>query len=157
MRKAADAVRTHGRWDSPEYRIWASMIQRCHNPRCRSYANYGGRGIFVCDAWRNSFAAFLADIGERPMKTLTLERIDNDRGYEPGNCRWATRADQQKNRRETRLITFNGRTEPALVWSREVAVSYRTILRRLDAGWPAEDILTVTPKSTGRRAQSSSV
>lgn len=79
------------------YRTWSGMIQRTTNPRCDDWHNYGGRGITVCDRWR-TFASFLADMGERPAG-LTLDRVDNDRGYEPGNCRWATKSEQQRNQR----------------------------------------------------------
>jgi hypothetical protein len=78
------------------------MIDRCHNPSAPTFASYGGRGIAVCDRWRESFAAFVADMGERPAGT-TIDRIDNDRGYEPGNCRWASMAVQSRNRRSTKL------------------------------------------------------
>ena len=84
---------------SPEYRIWQAMIQRCTKPQCRYWSYYGGRGIQVCDRWRRSFASFLADIGLRPSPELTLDRIDNNRGYEPGNLRWASRQEQQYNTR----------------------------------------------------------
>lgn len=82
-----------------EYAIWMNMRQRCNNPRSRFYADYGGRGITVCERW-GDFAAFLADMGERP-DGKTLDRIDNDRGYEPTNCRWATTVEQARNKRDT--------------------------------------------------------
>lgn len=98
--KISDAHRRHGY--SPKgkrtrtYRTWDGMIQRCTNPRAAGYANYGGAGIGICDQWRD-FATFLADMGERP-EGQTLDRIDNTRGYEPSNCRWATHSEQMKNR-----------------------------------------------------------
>lgn len=84
---------------TPEYRAWQSAVHRFTNPRVACYKNYGGRGIKVCDRWRGSFETFLADMGRRPSPDLSLDRIDNDGNYEPGNFRWATREQQNANRR----------------------------------------------------------
>lgn len=90
---------THGSWGSPTYRSWHMMLQRCTNPRNTHYAYYGGRGITVCERWLK-FENFLADMGERPLGT-SIDRIDVDGNYEPGNCRWATPKQQMNNRRRS--------------------------------------------------------
>lgn len=89
---------------TPTHNTWKSMIQRCGNPRATDYDLYGGRGITVCEHWRTSYSSFLADMGERP-DGMTLDRIDNDGNYEPGNCRWATATVQVRNSRATKLTT----------------------------------------------------
>ena len=91
---------THGMSRTPMYVLWTAMIQRCTNPNHGRFADYGGRGITVCDQWRHDFAAFYAHVGDRP-EGMSLDRIDNDRGYEPGNVRWASHAEQRANRRES--------------------------------------------------------
>jgi hypothetical protein len=97
------ACTKHGKRSDPIYAIWCSMIRRCHEPKCKSYAYYGARGISVCPQWRNSFSAFYEYVGDRPSPKHSLDRIDNGKGYEPGNCRWATVYEQAQNTRNNKL------------------------------------------------------
>lgn len=92
----------HGHFGTPVYQTWAQMISRCTNPKSKSFQRYGARGIGVCDRWQ-AFESFLEDMGERP-DSHSLDRIDNDRGYEPGNCRWATTQEQARNKRSNTII-----------------------------------------------------
>ena len=121
---------------SSAYSRWSAMQQRCANPKHKQYADYGGRGISVCDRWRD-FALFLADMGE-PPEGMTLDRIDNALGYEPANCRWATRTEQQMNRRNNRVIECRGRVLPLTAWAREAGIKPESLRHRLRAGWPVE-------------------
>jgi hypothetical protein len=91
---------------SSEYSCWLELRSRCRNPRHRRYKDYGGRGITVCERWDNSFENFLADMGRRPSRYHSIDRKDNDRGYSPGNCRWATR-EQQRNNQRRQDFTFD--------------------------------------------------
>lgn len=93
------AHRTHEMSHTPEYRAWDNARSRCYSERNRKFPHYGGRGIAMCDRWRNSFANFLEDMGRKPDPSLSLDRINNDGPYAPGNCRWATSSQQNKNRR----------------------------------------------------------
>jgi len=132
--------------------IWKGMIQRCENPRNPSFARYGGRGIRVCLRWRRSFADFVSDVGPRPTPLHTIDRIDNARGYEPANVRWATRQEQAENRADTRLLFFHGRTQTVRAWEREFGLKPNTLGARLDRGWNARHALTTrVDRKFGRR------
>lgn len=115
------------------------MIARCTNPNNVMFYLYGGRGITVCERWR-TFDNFLADMGPRP-DGLTLDRIDPEGHYEPGNCRWATPKEQQENRRCARLITYNGETKTLAEWARSRDLSFLCLWNRLERGWPLDRAL----------------
>ena len=136
------STKTHGMRQSPEYGVWTSMVQRCHNPNCKRYQDYGGRGICVCQEWRDSFAAFLSHVGPRPSPSHQIDRIDNARGYEPGNTRWATIKENNRNRRNNRLVTYGGETLCLAEWSERTGIHAGTIRSRLNRGWNAEAAAT---------------
>lgn len=117
------------------------MLGRCRNPNATGYAFYGGRGITVCERW-HSFENFLADMGERPKGT-SLDRKDTDGHYEPGNCRWATKREQQNNQRGNHKITIAGRTMNVIEWCRELNVDEELVRSRLKIGWSPYKALTV--------------
>lgn len=147
-REPVNNPRTHGQntRNSHTYRIWAGMIQRCCNPKRDHYFRYGGRGISVTPRWR-TFENFLHDMGECPAG-LTLERVDNAKGYERANCRWATRKQQARNTRRNRLVSHDGQTMSVVEWSEATGLRANLIVWRLDNSWPAEKALT-TPAGAG--------
>lgn len=127
--------------DHPLYGVWSSMIQRCTNPNVKCYRHYGGRGIKVCDRWRRSFRAFADDVEERPSPRHTLDRIDNDGDYEPGNVRWATKSEQRINARGSQHITINGVTKHRGQWCKEAGVSLGAFRARVARGLTIEQAL----------------
>ena len=129
-----------------EYDIWKAMKQRCCNPSSKDYYRYGGRGISMCQRWKLSFNAFLADMGIRPSKNHSIDRIDNDGNYEPGNCRWATASQQARNKRRDQLIEWNGQSLCVRDWERVLGFKRDVVRQRLKAGWSVEDALTA-PKA----------
>jgi len=143
--RAHDATRTHGEGNrvTPEYETWRQLRGRCLNPRNVGYRNYGGRGITVCARWA-SYENFLADMGRRPPGT-SIDRIDNNAGYSPENCRWASLTVQAGNRRNNHTLTALGRTQTISEWSRETGVHFETIRHRILRGWTAEDALRPVP------------
>jgi hypothetical protein len=133
--KCGDGRRaTHRMARTPTWKAWRSMMERCNNPKHPAYKNYGGRGITVCERWAK-FEHFLEDMGERPEgQDLELERLDNDRGYEPGNCEWASKKRQARNRRSNRLITYRGTTRCVAEWADEFKVPYAKLLYQVTKG-----------------------
>jgi hypothetical protein len=123
------------------YRIWCQMRRRCDEPTHRQFPDYGGREIKVCERWRN-FHNFVADVGPRPPGGL-LDRTDNNRGYEPGNCRWATRTEQNSNRRNCIFVILGGERVTLKEACRRKGLSYRPIHKRVYRGWPIERALAV--------------
>jgi hypothetical protein len=127
---------------SPTYRVWGGMIQRCENAKSACWAYYGGRGIRVCERWRRDFTAFLADMGERPA-SLTIERLDVNGDYEPGNCVWADTKTQSLNKRSSRYVVVGGERLTVSQISERLAISQQTLLARLNRGVVGERLLAV--------------
>jgi len=140
----------HGLTKTTEHNIWIGMRQRCRNPKNTSYPRYGGRGVIVCERW-DSFEAFLEDMGQRPSKNHSIDRINNDGPYEPGNCRWATRSEQMLNRRHADLwridqVELNGERRTVASWCRELGLSPPMVRMRISVyGWSKIKALTTPP------------
>jgi hypothetical protein len=131
---------THGATDTPAYKSWGSMIQRCTNPNNPKFNRYGGRGITVCRRWLK-FENFFADMGQR-KRGHTLERKNVNGNYEPGNCVWIPAVDQAVNRTNNRSVTMNGKTRVLAEWCRELNLSYVAVRMRLHRGWTEIEALT---------------
>jgi len=142
---------THGKTESPEYRVWGSMIKRCCNPKANRYDRYGGRGISVCERWQ-SFEAFFEDMGPRPSPKHSIERRNNDGNYEKANCYWATWKEQARNKRTSRMLEFNGKTMCLAAWAEETGIASKVLCLRLRIGWSIERALT-TPVQKTRKDQ----
>jgi hypothetical protein len=155
-----DAIRslnkTHGMSQSPEYKHWKQMNTRCHNKNCKDYPDYGGRGIQVCDRWKEpngqGFMNFLADMGKKQHPTDTVERLCVDGDYGPGNCKWATPLEQARNTRKSKKLTMNGVTKCLSEWleSTPEGISKRTVTSRIRLGWSLEDAFN-TPVGARRK------
>ena len=120
---------------------WCGMIDRCYNTENKQYKNYGGRGIKICDRWRDSLENFYNDMGDPPSSRHTIDRIDNNGDYCPENCKWYTKQEQVNNRRNTKFITFKGETKPLSTWAQDLNICYITLYRRLRK-WGANRALT---------------
>jgi hypothetical protein len=134
-----------------EYRTWISMRRRCRDKNHKSYRHYGGRGIEVCARW-SSFESFIKDMGPRPSDKHTIDRIDNDKGYFPGNCRWATQKQQVRNRRQNRQFCFQGVPMNFSEVAKAIGISRRTLHNRLTRMSVAE-ALAMPKKGSGKRGK----
>lgn len=132
---------TSRRGPSPEYTAWMNMRQRCSKVGHKAYKHYGGRGIKVCLRWKK-FESFLEDMGHRPSQFHSLHRIENDRGYSPGNVKWSVSKIQQNARRNNHRLSFNGRVQTIAQWSVELGIEAHTLLCRVNRGWTTERALT---------------
>ncbi len=136
----------HGRYRDYLYTLWCNLIQRCTNSKTPQYSDYGGRGIKVSDDWRQSFVQFaqdvVQDIGERPDKYHSFDRIENNGNYERGNVRWAIKEVQANNTRRNRLLTFQDETLSLSQWAHRTGINPKTLSKRLHRGWSIETALT---------------
>lgn len=140
-----EVITSHGYSHAPRekkktYDSWQAAKNRCFRKRDKDYPRWGGRGITMCARWANSFEAFLEDMGPCPPGT-SIDRIDNNGNYEPGNCRWATALEQASNTRANRLITHDGRTQTLTAWARERGINPQTISERINRGWESPRLL----------------
>lgn len=134
-----------------ERKIWYGIKQRCYNANEICFARYGGRGIVMCEAWKGSFNSFIADMGPRPSPRHSIDRIDNDGPYAPWNCRWATRTEQGRNKRNNVILTHNGQSLTMSEWSEKLGIPENSIYYRKKLGWSDEKTLTTSVRRSPRR------
>jgi hypothetical protein len=135
-----------------EHRAWRGLRNRCMNPRNKDYADYGGRGLTVDPRW-DDFLVFLADMGLRPTPKHSVERRDNSKGYSPENCYWGTRAEQGANKRNNRMLTYQGLTLHLSEWARRIGITKESLHNRVRKGWPIELILSPERFTRSRRVR----
>ena len=147
LRKENFNSRTHGKTRTDEFRTWLSMRGRCENKKHGYYHIYGARGISVCERWQK-FENFLEDMGQKQSPKHSIDRINNEDGYNQGNCRWATSGEQSRNKRTNVMITHDGVTKCVRDWSIEMNLNFATLMHRIKRGWPIGDALLKPPGPT---------
>ena len=151
---ATKRVTTHGMSGIPEYQTWEDIKKRCGNKKHKDYKIYGGRGIRVCDEWKHDFMAFYNHIGPKPSSKHSIDRIDSDGHYAPGNVKWSTATEQANNTSRNRNITVDGQTKSVSQWAREYGVRPHMIIHRLNRGWDEENAVKVPPFLNRTRKES---
>ena len=147
---SAERKKSHGGCGTQLHKKWRGMLRRCYNQNDQRYADYGGRGILVCDEWRHDFAAFRSWSEANGFSPeLQIDRIDNDKGYSPENCRWITPVGNANNKRCNVVLTAFGETKTAAQWARDrrCAVDGKVLRSRIASGWNHEDAITANPLS----------
>lgn len=124
----------HGMSDTDEFKIWTGILTRCLNKNSQAYSSYGAKGIDICDRWKESFESFFNDMGHRPSKNHSIDRIDNEKGYSPSNCRWATKLEQARNKRRTLKAELNGELKPITQIAEEHGVTASSVRYRFSRG-----------------------
>ena len=153
-RRQSARLTTHGETKTKLYQEWQGIKRRCYAPKDSMYHLYGGRGIKMCDRWKNSYEAFKEDVSKLQHfgePHMTLDRIDNNGDYEPSNVRWATWKEQGNNRRNNRKLTLNNETHTLSEWSEILNMNFNTLSYRYRQGWSDEDILTIPIDTTKAR------
>lgn len=138
------------------YSSWQGMKSRCKSFNGSTQKAYSARGITICSQWQ-SFEKFLEDMGERPGKDYSLERIDVNKGYSPENCKWLLSKFQNRNKRNNRILTYNGESQPLCVWAERLGVQDQVISKRLSAGWPVAKAVTTPPRQLHRSSRFSKI
>lgn len=140
---------THNKSNTSEYAIWIDIKRRCLDPRVKGYKNYGAKGIKISKEWKQSFENFYRDMGPRPGKDYSIDRIDNNKGYSKENCRWATDIQQNNNRGSyNKVLEFNGKVQTQSQWADEMGLNDDTFHRRLKRGWSLEKTITTKLRGT---------
>jgi len=143
VNKKNPPAKKHGLYKIKIYSIWNMIKSRCYNKNNKRYKDWGGRGITMCEEWRNDFVAFKEwALSNGYSDDLTIDRIDNNGNYEPENCRWATYTEQANNTSANHCLSYNGKTQSIALWSREVGLTERTLAKRIRRGWSIEEALT---------------
>lgn len=138
-------MKKHGMSYSDEHRIWAAMKDRCLNPKNMGAKNYSQRGIGICERWQNSFILFYKDMGKRPSKKHSIERVNNNKGYSPSNCKWEVRKRQARNKRSNRIIEINGVKKCLADWLDIYRITRHSFISRVKCGMSIEDALSNKP------------
>lgn len=155
--KQRESTLIHGKSNTKLYTVWSAMIQRCYNKNSKVYKYYGGRGIVMCDEWKNSFQAFydwaMANGYDEnlPQGKCTIDRINNEGSYEPNNCRWTTQKNQSNNTRRNHFVTINGKTQTMQQWADEYNMSKHTFYARYSKGLRGNDLIAPVAKRQKRR------